>query len=95
MKTFSQIKIGDHLSNKCFDLMVTSVTAKFINGYHLETFRFNGKIETQSIHIEQFDNKYIIADLKVARPVSNTATIEQLNHFAPMLSVDVSSIEIY
>lgn len=94
MKTFSQIKIGEHLSNKCLDMMVTNISAKFLTGYNLSFFRLNGKIEVVSIHRSQFENRLITANLIVTQPTENIATQEQLNTWCGLKTVDISNIEI-
>lgn len=94
MKTFSQIKIGDHLSNNCIDILVTSKTTKFINGYSLLKYRNTGKIVMNSIQIEAFKNRLITTDLVATTPIENIASFEELD-IVCLAEVDLSTIEIY
>lgn len=94
MKKFSEIKIGDHLSNVCINLIVISLTDNFINGYHLSIFRNTGKIEVFSIHKSQFENRLITANLIITQPTENIASKEQLNSWGGIKQVEMSNIEI-
>lgn len=94
MKTFTQIKKGDHLSNNCIDLVVTSVSDKFINGYCLQVFRSTGEIKANSIYKESFDNKLIVANLQVSQPIERIASDEELNCWLGLKPTDMSTIKI-
>lgn len=94
MKTFSQIKLGEHLSNRCLDLLVISITNRFINGYDLSLFRKTGKIEVCSVHRSQFENRLITENLIITQPTENIASKDQLNSWDGIKRGEMSNIEI-
>ncbi|MDV7696280.1 hypothetical protein N6B72_05030 [Chryseobacterium soli] len=90
----TNIKKGVHLTGRCFDTVVTSVTDKFVTGYSFSVYKETGKFIMKFTHHESFLNRFIVADLQIKEiDPKEIATDEEFNYWPGLQASDISNIE--